>query len=159
MNLFLELLDEMTHVFANDLGERCLQAVLFGRAQLDQLPAARHQLAQFGLFFRANLNRPRLGLLCEAGDDSRIQAVSLGQDAQAASEVADLTRIHHGHLVAGGHERADQAALITSGGFDHDQAVAGRRQLIEKLSKAGAGVLNGEAPNKEHEGHKVRLSH
>ena len=144
-DLFVELLDQMANVLANDLGDRRLQAVLFGRAEFDELPAARDKLAQLGLFFRADLDRPRIGVLAEAGNHARIQPIGLGQDAQAAGEVADLARIDHGHRVAGRHQRGQHSVLVAPGGFDHNQTVSDGRQFIEQLAEPGRVVLDREA--------------
>ena len=107
-DLFVELFDQVTHIFANDLRERRLQTVLLGRSQLDQLSAAGHQLAQFGLFFRGDFHRPWVGLLTKAGNHPRVEPIGLGQDPQAAGEVADLAGIDHGHTMTGRHQSANQ---------------------------------------------------
>jgi hypothetical protein len=145
MDLFIQLFDQVTDVLTNDLGNDRLQTILLGRAKFDELPATRDQLAQFGLFFRADFHGPRIGMLAEAGDDAGVQSIGLGQNAQAAGEVSDLAGIDHGHPVSGRYKRADQAVLVAARGFDYDQTTARVRQSSEQLPEARGAIRNGEA--------------
>ena len=59
MDLFRQLFDQVADVLTNDFSGGRFQTVLLGRAKLDELPAADHQLTQLGLFFRPGRGRSR----------------------------------------------------------------------------------------------------
>ena len=118
-------------------------AVSFSRSQLDQLPAARHQLVQFVLFFVGLSHRSRTNLIAKTSDDSSVDAVGFGEDAKSFGKVTNLSRIDDGHEMTSLHQFADQALFVPARGFDDDQACLLRRKLGDQLLISIGMVGNG----------------
>ena len=70
-------------------------AVALGHDHLDDLAAARHQLAQGLRLGIGNRPRRRPDRLGEMRDRRGIEAVGLGEPAGGAGEIADLARVDH----------------------------------------------------------------
>src|SRR3989304_1214050 len=156
-DLFLQLLDHAAHAFDHALRTSRLQAIRLGGAQLDQLSSTNHQFLKFLLDFRDFLHRSRLDMLSKAGDHFAIDPIGLGQDPQAPSEVANLTWIDHGALLAGSGQLGNELAWVSSGCFDHHQATAGHRQFIEKSPETGAVIGGREASALDKQKHLERI--
>jgi hypothetical protein len=95
--------------------------------------------------------------LSKAGNDAGIQSIGLGEDSQAASEIADLTGIDHGYSMAGRDQGGHQRSLVSAGGFDDHQTTTGRRQLPYQLSEAVWVIGDGELSLGGQETHIERV--
>lgn len=155
LNLTVQDIDQALDALA-DRGCRCgLQAIGLGSPVIDELSPASNKLLKFRVFFRSFRENSRSNVLTEPCDHGGIDPVGLGQDPQAAGEIADLARIDDGNVVPGIEQVGDQAPLIPAGGFDDDQTTLGIWQLhVQSLQAARAvsdreGLLLGKDANVE----------
>ena len=134
-DLLFQPSDHLLNALLDQLGSQQFLSIRFGRSQVDQLAASGDQLAKFFLFFAVFGNRSRPDVLSEEGDDPCINAVGFGQDAEASSEIANLTRIDDGHEMTGAGEFSNDESLIRTGGFDDDQTRSRIGQPGEELTQ------------------------
>lgn len=144
LDLCIEHVDDLLNTLTNRGHRAGFTAVGFRCAKLDKLPAPTNQLLQFGLILRQFRGCAGLHMLAKSSDDLGINAIGLGQDAEGLREVPNLSRVDDGHEVAGIEEFGDEAAVVTSSRFNHDQTSPRLRQLTVKLLQAGSIVANRE---------------
>ncbi len=98
-----------------------------------------------GLDFRGG-QRPNDGRndLTEAGQDTGIDGVGFGQDAQSFREVADLPSVDHHGRQRSGEQGADGSFLIMSGRLEDDAFGTEGARPGDEFGDAGRVV--GEAP-------------
>ncbi len=141
VDFLVQEVDDFSHAPRDQLSGIRFEAIGFGGSQGDELSSAGDELLQFGLFFGQLIDQPGLDLLSEAGDDGGVEAIGFCQDAESAGEVADLPGIDDGHVMAGLGEFGHELALVSAGGFDHDQAGLGRGELLHELGKSLGSVV------------------
>ena len=75
-----------------------------------------------------------------------VDAVGLGQAAQALGEVAHLARIDHGDRKAALGQQIRAGPLVAAAGLEHDQGRLGRAQLGDQAPQAAARMGHAEGP-------------
>ena len=142
VDLAFEYLEDGLDALSGRFDVSRLETVGLHGPQVDELSSASDELLDFGLFFRGLLGGRRLGLLGKEGQDTGIEAVGLGDQAEAASEIADPAGIDDGHVVAGVEELSDELPLVAAGGFEDDAAA--RRLREERLELLMSGGVVGQ---------------
>ena len=88
VDLPLERIEDGLDTFSGELGFGDLPAIGLLGSEVDELPPAGDELLDFGLFFRSFLDGDGLHLFGEERQDTGIDAIGLGHQAQRPSEVA-----------------------------------------------------------------------
>lgn len=139
-NVLRKTVHILLHVLANEPGRCGCLSIHFGGSQRNQLSAARDQFIEFVLFFMGLRHRSRSHHLAEMRDDACVDFVGLGENAECFGKVSDLPRIDDGDEVTGIDEFQDDAFLVATGCFQHDEARFGFWQSFEQLPVAGIVV-------------------
>ena len=77
----------------------------------------------------------------ELGDDGRINAVGLSQDAGGAGIVADVPGVEDGEGELGVGECEGERAFVTAGGLEGDQAGLSIATVLDEGMQAGGSGL------------------
>lgn len=121
VQLLLQQRDDLLDAGTHGVAVRLLEAVALGGDHLHQLRASRHVLLQNPGVFVGQIADRRLDHPRETRQHGRVDAVGLGEPAGGPGEVADLAWVDHRDGQRGGEQRRDERALVSAGGFEHDQ--------------------------------------
>ena len=81
-----------------------------------------------------------MDLLCEAGEDERVELVVLGEFAAGLGEIADVAWVDDGDVEAGLDEFGGDFAFETAAGFEHDQLGPEGEEKGDERGEAGRVV-------------------
>jgi hypothetical protein len=137
---------------AADHRGRRVQPLLLGPGDdlADQLVAVGEQLGKVPALRADRCGRPWPDLPTVAGDHPGVEAVGLGQDAEALGIGPHALGVDHRDRQAGLEKRRDQRALVAAGRFDHGEDLpalgAAVDQMLDDRLEAGWGIGNLETP-------------
>jgi hypothetical protein len=135
--LFLEPLDVRPDALSERRGSHLETVVFGGEHREDLAPPGEYVLQKLG-FLVGDDARGGTDGGGEAGEDERVDAVSLGEASRGLGEVASLAGIDDGHCDPGGCDGGGGEALVATGGLQNDQLGARPRlrQAREKFIHA-----------------------
>jgi hypothetical protein len=143
VDLPLQGFEDSLDAFPGRLGRGDSQPIGFLGSQIDELPSAGDELLDFDLFLGSFLDRRRLYLLCEEGQDAGINAIGLGHQAQGPGEVASPLGIDDGDSKAGVGEVGDNFSFVAAGGFEDDETIGWTGEQLTELLMSGWRVGEG----------------
>jgi len=141
-DLFFQGIEHGLDAFLGGLRGSLLETIGLGGSQVDELSTALDELLQFGLGAVGQREATRLDDFPEACEDSRIDGIGLGEDAERFGEISGLAWIDESHQMACLEQFPDDQAFETTRGFEHDDASPRRRQLLEDFQDAWAVILD-----------------
>src|SRR5262245_32149467 len=140
VNLPVEAVEDLVDAFASSLRMRGTAAIDLHGAHGDQLPTAHDKLLKFHGFFRGFLERSRFDIVREAGQSSGINAIRLGDGADAAGKMKWQTRIDDGDGETGVHEFGRQSTLEAARGLHDNEGTRKGFEVLEERLDTGRVV-------------------
>src|SRR5437660_8624466 len=151
VNLSLETIEYLVDALASGLGMTGAAAVGFHGSHSDQLPTAHDKLLKFEGFFRGFLERSRFDIVRESGQCSGINAIGLGDAADALGKMKRQTRIDDSDGETGVHEFGGQSSLKAARGLHDNEGKGKWFEMLEEGLDTGRVIRQIQTGLRGHE--------